>query len=182
MIREGRPCNKNHRHLRLPVRFRHRNRQSAGSRPGNRPKDAIGELFSASELEVSDGRDWDKAPSTLRFKPRRFPYGSIIVDGHSGYISLQGFHWLSRNKVPVFILNFDGSLISSILPPAPIKADLRAAQIRASADPEKKIAIAKAIVQAKIARSLQVLDWLAQRYDIEKQVSRQQTTRSHFSA
>jgi CRISPR-associated protein Cas1 len=33
-----------------------------------------------------------------------------------------------------------------------------------------KFSIAHAIVQAKIARSLQVLDWLAQRYDIEKQV------------
>jgi len=45
---------------------------------------------------------------------------------------------------------------------------LRAAQFRACADPAKKFAIAKCIVQAKIARSLQVLDWLAQRYDIAK--------------
>ena len=125
-------------------------------------------LRSRSELEVTDGRDWGEAPSTLRFRPRRFPYSSIIVDGHSGYISLQGLHWLSRNKIPVFILNFDGSMISSILPPAPIKADLRAAQIQACADPEKKLTIAKSLVQAKIARSLQVLDWLGQRYDIER--------------
>jgi CRISPR-associated protein Cas1 len=59
-------------------------------------------------------------------------------------------------------------MISSILPPAPIKADLRAAQIQACADPKKKLTIAKSIVQAKIARSLQVLDWLGQRYDIER--------------
>ena len=127
-------------------------------------------LRSRSELEVTNGKDWGEAPSTLTFRPRRFPYSSIIVDGHNGYISLQGLHWLSRNKVPVFILNFDGSMISSILPPAPIKADLRAAQIQACADPEKKFTIAKSLVQAKIARSLQVLDWLAQRYDIEREV------------
>ena len=124
-------------------------------------------LRSRSELEVTDGRDWDKAPSTLRSRPRRFPYSSIIVDGHSGYISLQAFHWLSRNKVPVFILNYDGTMISSILPPTPIKADLRAAQLKASEDAKKKFLIADAIVCAKVARSLQVLDWLAQRYDIE---------------
>jgi CRISPR-associated protein Cas1 len=52
----------------------------------------------------------------------------------------------------------------------PVKADLRAAQIKASEDSETKLSIANAIVRAKIARSLQVLDWLAQRYDIEKQV------------
>jgi CRISPR-associated protein Cas1 len=127
-------------------------------------------LRSRSELEVTDGREWDKPTSTLKFRPRRFHYSSIIVDGHSGYISLQAFHWLSRNKVPVFILDFDGSMISSILPPSPVKADLRAAQIKASEDSKAKFSIAKSIVRAKIARNLQVLDWLAQRYDIEKQV------------
>jgi CRISPR-associated protein Cas1 len=64
----------------------------------------------------------------------------------------------------------DGSIVSSILPPIPVKADLRAAQIRASEDSETKFSIAKSIVRAKFARSLQVLDWLAQRHDIEKQV------------
>jgi CRISPR-associated protein Cas1 len=61
-------------------------------------------------------------------------------------------------------------MISSILPPSPVKADLRAAQIKASEDAKKKFSIANALVRAKIARNLQVLDWLAQRYDIEKQV------------
>jgi CRISPR-associated protein Cas1 len=70
----------------------------------------------------------------------------------------------------VFILDYDGSMISSILPPSPVKADLRAAQIKASEDARKKFSIANALVRAKVARSLQVLDWLAQRYDIEKQV------------
>jgi CRISPR-associated protein Cas1 len=130
----------------------------------------VARLRSRSELEVTDGRDWDKTPSTSRYRPRRFPYSSIIIDGHSGYVSLQAFHWLSRNKVPVFILDYDGSMISSILPPTPVKADLRAAQLKASEDPQKKFTIAHAIVRAKIARSLQVLAWLAQRYDIEKQV------------
>ncbi len=62
------------------------------------------------------------------------------------------------------------SIISSILPPAPIKADLRAAQFEAANDPKKKFTIAHALVQAKITRSLQVLDWLGQRYDIQREV------------
>jgi CRISPR-associated protein Cas1 len=61
-------------------------------------------------------------------------------------------------------------MISSILPPSPVKADLRAAQIKASEDGKAKFSIANAIVRAKVARSLQVLDWLAQRYDIERGV------------
>jgi CRISPR-associated protein Cas1 len=128
-------------------------------------------LRSRSELEITNGREDDRAELMQHFRPRRFPYTSIIIDGHSGYVSLQALHWLSRNKVPVFVLDHvDGSIVSSILPPIPVKADLRAAQIRASEESEKKFSIANAIVRAKIARSLQVLDWLAQRYDIEKQV------------
>jgi CRISPR-associated protein Cas1 len=100
-----------------------------------------------------DGREDGKVGSTLRFHPRRFPYSSIIIDGHSGYVSLQAFHWLSKHKVPVFILNFDGTVISSILPPMPVKADLRAAQFQAASDPKKKFTVAKALVHAKIGRA-----------------------------
>ncbi len=127
-------------------------------------------LRTRSDIVITNGRENGKEGNTQTFRPRRMPYDSIILDGHSGYLSLQALHWLSRNKVPVFILNFDGSLISSILPPMPVKADLRAGQFRAANDRKMKFDIAKAIVQAKIARSLQVLDWLAQRYDIDPKV------------
>ena len=127
-------------------------------------------LRSRSDLEVIDGREDSKQSSSLRFRPRRFPYSSIIIDGHSGYISLQAFHWLSRNKIPVFILNYDGSLISSVLPPMPVKADLRVAQIDSYRDPQKRLMIAHAIVEAKIQRSLDVLHWLGERYGIERKI------------
>jgi CRISPR-associated protein Cas1 len=127
-------------------------------------------LRSRSELEIVDGREDGRPGSMYRFRPRRFPYTSIIIDGHSGYVSLHAFHWLSKHKVPVFVMNFDGTVISSILPPMPVKADLRAAQIQAVSDPKKKFTIARALVQAKIARSLQVLDWLGQRYDISRAI------------
>jgi CRISPR-associated protein Cas1 len=75
---------------------------------------------------------------------------------------------ISRNKIPVFILDYDGSLISSILPPMPVKADLRAAQIQASAVAHRKFAIARTLVEAKVARNLNVFDWLSERHDIER--------------
>ena len=129
-------------------------------------------MRSSSNLSVTDGREGFNQPAQYSFRPRRMPYDSIIIDGHSGYVSLQAFHWLSRNKVPVFVLNFDGTLISSILPPTPVKADLRAAQLKASEDPEKKRKIAYELVKAKNQRSNDVLKWLAERYDIEKDARR----------
>jgi CRISPR-associated protein Cas1 len=128
-------------------------------------------MRSRSGLDVMDGREsYGESVKSYSFRPRRIPYDSIIIDGHSGYVSLQAFHWVSRNKIPVFIMNFDGSMISSILRPMPVKADLRAAQIQVANDPKKKFTIARALVQAKVARSMQVLDWLGQRYDIAREI------------
>src|SRR5208337_4286290 len=131
----------------------------------------VRKLATCSELEVRDGRDGITQPYLTSFyRPGRFPYSSIIVEGHSGYISLQALQWLSWNKIPVFVMNFDGSMISSILPPATMKADLRAAQIQACAIPSMKLRIAKGLVKAKIGRSIEVLEWLAERYDISKEI------------
>ena len=131
---------------------------------------SVQNLKSRSYLTVTDGRLDEKQSIVTRFPPRRFPYSSIIVDGFSGYVSLRALHWLSRNGTPVYVLDVDGSLLSSILPAMPVKADLRIGQIQAANDPKKKFTIAKALVQAKIARSLQVLDWLAQGHDIAREV------------
>jgi len=51
-----------------------------------------------------------------------------------------------------------------------MKADLRAAQIQACAIPSMKLRIAKGLVKAKIGRSIEVLEWLAERYDISKEI------------
>jgi CRISPR-associated protein Cas1 len=127
-------------------------------------------LKSASELTVTDGREDTRQHVTMRFRPRRFSYDSIVVDGYSGYLSLRAVHWLSRNQIPVYILDVDGSLLSTILPSMPLKANLRVEQVHAIDDQEKRFSIAHALVKAKIVRSLQVLDWLAQRYDVEHQI------------
>jgi CRISPR-associated protein Cas1 len=129
-------------------------------------------MRSNSNLTLTDGHESRKEESEYKFRPRRIPYDSIIIDGHSGYVTLQAFHWLSRNKIPVFILDFDGSVISSILPPMPVKAELRAKQLKACEDPEKKRKIAYELVKTKIQRSKDVLKWLAERYDVEKTARR----------
>lgn len=123
-----------------------------------------------AELKITVGRKSSPTPMRYFFLPRRIEYDSIILENATGQISIAALRWLSKHDIPVFLLDFDGSTISSILPPKPVKADLRAAQFEASNDTQRKLTIAKVFVQAKIARSLQVLDWLSERYDIEKEV------------
>jgi hypothetical protein len=79
-------------------------------------------LRSSKELLITDGHQDENLPERYIFRPRQCPYDSIIIEGKSGHISLQALRWLSRNNVPVFVMDFDGSVMSSILPPKPVKA------------------------------------------------------------
>ena len=124
----------------------------------------------SKELLITDGRGENCIGERYIFKPRQCPHDSIIIEGHSGHISLQALRWLSSNNIPIFLMNYDGSVISNILPPTPIKADLRLAQFQAANDPQRKIVIARLFVTAKIERSLQVLEWLGERYDIDREI------------
>ena len=117
-----------------------------------------------------DGRQDKDLGRMFRFRPRQCPYSSIVIEGHTGYVSLQALHWLSRNGVSAFVMDYSGNIISSILPPTVTKADLRFAQFQAANDHQKRLRIAKALVQAKITRSRQLLEWLAERYDITREI------------
>ena len=130
----------------------------------------VNDIGARSELWAIGGRQNNELGPMHIFRPRQLPYDSIVIESHSGYVSLQALHWLSRNDTPVFIMNYEGSIISSLLPPIPIMPHLRIAQIKAIDKPETKFTIAQNLVQAKLARSIQVLDWLAESYDIKREL------------
>jgi CRISPR-associated protein Cas1 len=87
-----------------------------------------------------------------------------VVDGHSGNITLDAIKWLMRHDIPVFILDYNGTLLCSTLPREPVNGPLRIAQIDAYRDPAKRFYIAKKLVEAKAERTLDVMKWLAARY------------------
>jgi len=120
--------------------------------------------------EITVGRKTNPTPVRYQFLPRRIDYDSIILENATGQISLAALRWLSKHNLPIFFLDFDSSIISSILPPTPVKADLRVLQIQAATNPQSKLAIAKAFVQGKLNRSLKVLTWLSERYDIQEEL------------
>jgi CRISPR-associated protein Cas1 len=106
-------------------------------------------------------------PDRLVFRPRQMEHDSIVLENCSGHVTFQGLRWLSKHGIGIYFLDFDGSVISNILPPMPVKADIRLAQFEASRDSTRKFTIARSLVEAKIHRSLQVLTWLSGRYDVQ---------------
>jgi CRISPR-associated protein Cas1 len=92
------------------------------------------------------------------------PFDSVVIDSQTGSISLAAIKWLMRHGVPLFILDYNGTLLSSTLPKDPVNGPLKIAQIEAYKDPAKRFYIAKKLVEAKAERTLDVLRWLAERY------------------
>jgi len=113
-----------------------------------------------------------REPKVMKFKPRQIPYDSIIVEGSSGMITFDAMRWLMHHNTPLFMLDYDGSLIAATMPPQPIRGDLHRAQVETHLDQTKRLAIARALIRAKLDRSGEVLDWVQETYDVERDVRR----------
>jgi CRISPR-associated protein Cas1 len=118
-----------------------------------------------SRLIVRDGfLEPDSTQQAYEFQPRRMPYDSVVIDGQTGSISLAAIKWLMRHGVPLLIMDYNGTLLSSTLPKEPVNGPLKIAQIEAYRDQAKRFYIAKKLVEAKAQRTIDVLGWLAEKY------------------
>jgi CRISPR-associated protein Cas1 len=104
-------------------------------------------------------------PEELAVEPRHAHFDSVIIDGHSGSMSLDSIKWLVRHGIPIYLLDYDGTLLSSTLPSEPINGPLKIAQMEAHNDPAKRLRIAKKLVEAKSRRTIDLLEWLGSRYE-----------------
>ncbi len=129
-------------------------------------------LVNRARLIVRDGfHQPDQIAQVLSIEPRRMRYDSVIIDGHSGNITLDAFKWLMRHGVPLFVLDYNGTLLSSTLPREPVNGPLKIAQIDTYRDLERRFFIARKLVEAKAQRTLDVLQWLEARYGKSSAVS-----------
>jgi CRISPR-associated protein Cas1 len=118
-----------------------------------------------ARLVVKDGfLEPDTSQHEYEFQPRRMPHDSVIIDGQTGSISLTAIKWLMRHGVPLFILDYNGTLLSSTLPREPVNGPLKIAQTQTYQDPSKRLNIAKKLIEAKSQRTVDVLEWLTPRY------------------
>jgi CRISPR-associated protein Cas1 len=116
-------------------------------------------------LHIKDGHDKDKPdPREYIFKPKFIDLDNIVLYGHSGNITLDAIKWLTKQNVQITVLNWDGRLLTTIMPPESKQSITRMAQYRAFENGQR-LGIAKKIIDAKIKNSIAVLTWLGQRYE-----------------
>ncbi len=118
-----------------------------------------------ARLIIKDGfLEPDSDQRIYEIQPRNSPYDSVVIDGHTGSISITAIKWLMRHGVPLFILDYNGTLLASTLPRESINGPLKVAQIETYKNPRKRFYIATLLIAAKAQRTLDVLNWLGSRY------------------
>ncbi len=129
-----------------------------------------------SKIIIKDGRySTDKEPQEYIFRPKRIPYDNIVIYGRSGDISIDSIRWLIKHNVAITILNWDGKLLTTILPPESVQVKTKFGQYSSYRDSNLRLELAKKFVESKIIRSKILLEWLKLRYsNIEYDFSKEE--------
>jgi CRISP-associated protein Cas1 len=114
------------------------------------------------KLVIKDGRDWEKEPTEMVYKPKFVDFDQIILYGHTGNLTISGMKWLMKHRVTIHLLDYNGSLLSTMNPPRSKTGFTRIAQYKAFED--GRIDIAKKIIEAKLLHSNNIIRWLSERY------------------
>jgi CRISPR-associated protein Cas1 len=118
-----------------------------------------------AKLHIKDGRfSTFEEPQEYIFSPKRIDINSVIIYGKSGNFTLEAIRWLIKHNVQVSILNWNGKLLTTMLPPESTNVKTKFAQYHAFEEKEARLEIAKKFIEAKIDKSKTVLDFLSQRY------------------
>lgn len=118
-----------------------------------------------ARLHIKDGRfSTTEEPQEYVFSPKRIDIDSIIIYGKSGNLTLEAVRWLIKHNVQVSILDWNGKLLTTMLPPESTNVKTKFAQYRVFEDKEARLEIAKKFIEAKFYKSKAVLDFLSQRY------------------
>ena len=119
----------------------------------------------SAKLHVKDGSfTMEEEPQHYVFNPKRVDIEHVVIYGQDGNITLDAIRWMVKHNIQVSFLNWDGKLLTSMLPPESVEVKTKFAQYNMYNDFPKRLSIAKRFIAAKFARTQLVLDWLKERY------------------
>jgi CRISPR-associated protein Cas1 len=95
------------------------------------------------------------------FAAHQLPFDSVVVEGNSGTISFEAARFLAVHDIPVTFLRWDGSVLSTLLPRGPVAGELKLAQFASHNNPRKRAEVARAILEVKLSKSVELLRFLS---------------------
>ena len=95
------------------------------------------------------------------FAAHQLPFDSVVIEGNSGTISFEAARFLAVQDIPVVLLRWDGSILPTLLPRRPVAGEQKLAQFATHNDLEKRAQIARAILEVKLSKSVELLRFLS---------------------
>jgi CRISP-associated protein Cas1 len=105
--------------------------------------------------------DWRSEGRKESYRPQQLPFDSVVVDSLTGSVSFEALRFLAVHDVPVTLLRWNGSILSTILPRGPSNGDLRVAQVQAYSDPTRRLGIAREFIRAKVSKTVELAEELS---------------------
>lgn len=100
--------------------------------------------------------DWRSEGRKESYRPQQLPFDSVVVDSMAGSVSFEALRFLAVHDVPVTLLRWNGSVLSTILPRGPANGELRVAQIGAYSDPARRLEIARELIREKVSKTVEL--------------------------
>ncbi|EQD45298.1 CRISPR-associated protein Cas1, partial [mine drainage metagenome] len=94
--------------------------------------------------------DWRSERRKETYRPQQLPFDSVVVDSMTGSVSFEALRFLAIHDVPVTLLRWNGTVLSTILPRGPANGELRVAQVAAYQDPDHRLKIAREFIREKV--------------------------------
>jgi CRISPR-associated endonuclease Cas1 len=98
--------------------------------------------------------DWRSEGRKEVYRPHQLPFDSVVVDSMTGSVSFEALRFLAVHDVPVTLLRWNGTVLSTILPRGPSNGELRVAQVGAHSDPIRRLRIAREFIQEKVSKTI----------------------------
>jgi CRISPR-associated protein Cas1 len=98
--------------------------------------------------------DWRSEGRKESYRPQQLPFDSVVVDSLTGSVSFEALRFLAIHDVPVILLRWNGTVLSTVLPKGPSNGELRVAQIGAYSDPARRLGIAREFIRTKVSKTI----------------------------
>ena len=105
--------------------------------------------------------DWRSEGRKEAYRPQQLPFDSVIVDSMTGSVSFEALRFLAIHDVPVTLLRWNGTVLSTILPRGTSNGELRVAQVEAYGNSERRLNIAREFIREKVSKTISLAEHLS---------------------
>jgi CRISPR-associated protein Cas1 len=121
--------------------------------------------------------DWRSEGRKESYRPQQLPFDSVVVDSLTGSVSFEALRFLAVHNIPITLLRWNGTVLSTILPRGRANGELRVAQVMAFQDPVLRLKIARELIREKVSKTVQLAELMTRTFPISVQPIREEVAR-----